>query len=175
MREPDSPRFSSDEVCPDKGELFGLQRMPELAASASRSDRANQRHWELRKSGCAFRRSGSTALLLRTVHAGMARRANVDLHKAARRFVFSTSHFAAPMSPASLPGGRCRVGLFAGAIVERQRSNISTNHAWTKYQDQQQATPAPIHWGSPMGGTAVETCKQKEAATLANRMCYLHR
>src|SRR5437899_10385719 len=175
MREPDSPRFSSDEVCPDKGELFGLQQMPELAASASRSDRANQRHWELRKSGCAFRRSGSTALLLRTMHAGMARRANVDLRKAARRFVFSTSHFAAPMSPAYPPGARCKAGPSADAIVARQRSSISINRVWPKYGDQRQARPAPIHWSSPMGGTAVDTCKQKEAATLANRMCYLDR
>src|SRR5437879_6557929 len=163
MREPDSPRFSSDEVCPDKGELFGLQQMPELAASASRSDRANQRHWELRKSGCAFRRSGSTALLLRTVHAGMARRANVDLHKAARPFSFSTSHFPMPMIPASLPDGRYRAGLFAGAIVAMQRSNISTNREWTEYQDPNRAKQARVGLNRHMHEIAAGPSKQTEA------------
>ncbi len=141
----------------------------QFPALNSQPTQANQFHWELRKSGCAFRRSGSTALLLRTVHAGMARRANVDPHKAARRFVFSTSHFAAPMSPAYPPGARRKAGPSADAIVARQRSSISTDRAWTKYRDQRQATPEPIRWSSPMGGTAVDTCKQKEAATLANR------
>src|SRR6266581_2216323 len=115
MREPDSPRFSSSEVCPDKGKFFDLGQMFEILDSQfpvlnPQPGQANQCHWELRKSGCAFRRSGSTALLLRTAHAGKARRANVDLHKAARRFVFSTSHFAAPISPAYPPGARCKAG-----------------------------------------------------------------
>src|SRR5438552_4782781 len=149
MREPDSPRFSSGEVCPDKGELFGLRQMSELAASASRSDPANQPHWELRKSGCAFRSSESTALPLRTPRARMSPRANVDLHNAARRFSFSTSHFAMPMIPASLPDGRYRAGLFADAIVERQRSNISTNRAWTEYQDPHRAKQARVGLNSP--------------------------
>src|SRR5437667_6558868 len=169
MREPDSPSFSSDEVCPDKGGLFGLQQIPEFAASASRSDRANQRHWELRKSGCAFRRSGSIALRLRIARAGMPHRADVDAHKPARPFVFSTSHFAMPMIPASLPDGRYRAGLFADAIVARQRSNISTNRAWTEYQDPHRAKQAPVDLNSPMRGIAAETSQQKEAASPANR------
>jgi len=54
------------------------------------------------------------------------------------------------MIPASLPDARCRVGLFAGAIVERQRSNISTDRAWTEYQDQRQAKQARVDLNSPM-------------------------
>src|SRR5437879_10626369 len=109
------------------------------------------------------------------MHAGNAPRATGNRRKAARLLAFSTSNFAAPMSPAYPPGARCKAGPSADAIVARQRSSISTDRVWTKYGDQRQATPAPIHWSSPMGGTAVDTCKQKEAATLANRMCYLDR
>ena len=74
-----------------------------------------------------------------------------------------------PMIPASLPGAQCRVGLFADAIVERQRSNISTNHAWKEYQDQRQAKLARVDLNSPMRGIAAETSQQKEAANPVNR------
>src|SRR5437899_11926346 len=109
------------------------------------------------------------------MRAGMTRRANVDFHKAAQRIVFSIPHFATPMIPASLPGARCRVGLFAGAIVERQRSNISTNRAWTEYQDQHQAKQARVDLNSPMRGIAVGTSQQKGAASPANRRHFVRR
>src|SRR6266487_3970186 len=174
MREPDSPRFSSSEVCPDKGKFFDLGQMFEILDSQfpvlnPQPGQANQCHWELRKSGCAFRRSGSTALPLRTTRARMSPRANVDRHKAARRFSVSTSHFAMPMIPASLPDGRYRAGLFADAIVARQRSNISTNRAWTEYQDPHRAKLARVGLNSPMREIAAGTSQQKEAATPANR------
>src|SRR6202035_2459398 len=100
MPESDLPNSSSGGACPDREELFGLQQMPEVAALASRTDPANQRHWELRKSGCALRRHGSIALRLRTARAGTPRHANLGFHKAARRFFSSISHFATPMIPA---------------------------------------------------------------------------
>src|SRR5882724_10936278 len=103
-REPDEPRFSLDEVCPGRAELFGLEQIFEMAGSPlptlnSRADLVNRRRWELCKPGCACHRRGWIALPLRTKHAGTRRRANACFHKAAQRFVFSTLHFATPTVP----------------------------------------------------------------------------
>src|SRR6266516_4634917 len=96
---------------------------------------ANRRHWELCKSGCAFRRRGWIAPPLRTMRAGMQRRADVDFGKAARQFAFSTLHFATPTLPTSHARERYRVGLSANAIAVKQRRSISINHGSTECRD----------------------------------------
>src|SRR6266480_2683044 len=107
---------------------------------------------------------GSIALPLHTARGGTPRRAGGDLHKAAPRFVFSTSHFLTPRVPASPPGEQCRADASDDAIVVRQRSSISTSHAWTECRDYRQARQVAIGLSSPMSGTAVEMYELKEAA-----------
>src|SRR3981081_2460497 len=98
----------------------------------------------------------SIALPLRTVRAGTPRRAGGDLHKAAPRFVSSTSHFVTPRVPASRAGEQCRADASGDAIALRQRSSISTNHAWTECRDYRQARQVAVDLSSPTNGTAVE-------------------
>src|SRR5262245_39385853 len=115
---------------------------------------------------------GSIALPLRTARVGTPRRAGGDLHKAARPFVFSTSHFAMPMIPTFPPGERHRAGLSAGAIVAKRKSSISTNRAWKGCRDQRRAERASADWSSPIRGAELERLGQKQVAiSLYRRRC----
>src|SRR6185369_3498171 len=111
---------------------------------------------------------GSIALPRHTVRAGTPRGAGGDFHKAAPRFVSSTSHFVTPRVPASRAGEQCRADASGAAIAPRQRSSISTNHAWIECRDYHQAKRVTVDLSSPTNGTAVEMCELKEAAILAH-------
>jgi hypothetical protein len=173
-RESSSPRSSLDVVCRGKAGFFGPWQTRQtghcqFSSMICRVARANQRHWESHKLGCAIHRRGSTALPLRTRHAGKRPCASIHFSKAVRQCVFSTSHFAMPTTPASPPDARCRADLSADAIGAKRRSNISTNRAQTRCRDQRQAKPAGVALSNPMCGTAVEMFEQKEAPIRANR------
>src|SRR4029453_10993894 len=87
---------------------------------------ANPRRWELHKSDFGIQRPESIALPPRTTRANRPLPADVDLHKASRRFVFSISNFAAPTAPAFHADEQYRVVASCDAIGAMQGNSIST-------------------------------------------------
>src|SRR3982750_2158485 len=172
MRESNLRRFSSDEVALGKEEFFDFVIR---FARCSRSEPANELHWESHKQGSTARELGKITLPLRTTPAGKRPRVNVDFHKAALRFFFSTAHSAAPMVPACLPDERCMAGPCIDANAAKRRNNISINRGRTERPDRRQAWQAQADWRSPTRAVADEMSRPKAAAIPASQERFVRR